>query len=86
MWKGRPVNYINEHPCYLHPQDNKTFVRINFPSGPPDAASLRDSQGKPEEYTPEVTEAYQFFLQNGHFKDGKIPVVPPQREWINFDF
>jgi nucleoporin NUP42 len=85
-WKGRTVNYINEHPCYLHPQDNKTFVRINFPNGPPDAASLRDSQGKPEEYTPEVVEAYQFFLQNGHFKDGKIPAVPPQREWISFDF
>jgi nucleoporin NUP42 len=85
-WKGRPVNYINEHPCYLHPQDNKTFVRINFPNGPPEPASLRDSQGKPEEYTPEVVEAYQFFLQNGHFKDGKIPAVPPQREWISFDF
>ena len=85
-WKGRPVNYIHEHPCYLHPQDNKTFVRINFPNGPPEPASLRDSQGKPEEYTPEVVEAYQFFLQNGHFKDGKIPAVPPQREWISFDF
>lgn len=86
MWKGRPVNYVNDHPCYLHPQDNKTFVRINFPNGPPDAASLRDSQGKPEEYTAEVTEAYKFFLENGHFKDGRIPVVPPQREMISFDF
>ncbi|KAJ5210650.1 Zinc finger CCCH-type [Penicillium cf. griseofulvum] len=86
MWKGRPVKYINEHPCYLHPQDNKTFVRVNFPNGPPDPASLKDAHGKPEEYTPEVAEAYQFFLQNGYFKDGNIPAVPPKQEWLSFDF
>ncbi|KAJ5520248.1 Zinc finger CCCH-type [Penicillium fimorum] len=86
MWKGRPVKYINEHPCYLHPQDNKTFVRVHFPNGPPDPASLKDAQAKPEEYTPEVAEAYQFFLQNGYFKDGNIPAVPPKQEWLSFDF
>ncbi|KAJ6133180.1 hypothetical protein N7471_008395 [Penicillium samsonianum] len=86
MWKGRPVKYINEHPCYLHPQDNKTFVRINFPNGPPDPASLKDAHGKPEEYTPDVVEAYQFFLQNGYFKDGNIPAVPPKQEFLSFDF
>jgi nucleoporin NUP42 len=69
----------------LHPQDNTTLVRVNFPNGPPDPASLRDSQGKPEEYTPEVAEAYEFYLNNGYFKDG-IPSVPPKREWISFDF
>lgn len=86
MWKGRPVNYINEAPCYLHPQDNKTYVRINFPDGPPDDATLRDSQGKPEEYTPEVEEAYKFFLENGCFKDGVIPSVAPRKDFISFDF
>ncbi|KAJ5115068.1 hypothetical protein NUU61_000827 [Penicillium alfredii] len=86
MWKGRPVQYINDAPCYLHPQDNKTYIRINFPDGPPDEASLRDSQGKPEEYTPEIVEMYKFFLENGYFKDGVIPPVPPKREWISFDF
>ncbi|KAJ5161052.1 hypothetical protein N7492_006444 [Penicillium capsulatum] len=86
MWKGRPVQYINEWPCYLHPQDNKTYVRINFPDGPPDAATLRDSQGKPEEYTPEIEQMYKFYLEHGFFKDGIIPAVPPKREFINFDF
>ncbi|OQE37392.1 hypothetical protein PENCOP_c010G03284 [Penicillium coprophilum] len=86
MWKGRPVKYINEHPCYLHPQDNKTFVRIHFPNGPPDPASLKDAHGKPDDYTPEIVEAYQFFLQNGYFKDGNIPAVPPKQEWLSFDF
>lgn len=86
MWKGRPVKYINEAPCYLHPQDNRTFVRINFPDGPPDEAALRDSQAKPEEYTPEIEQMYKFYLDNGYFKDGVIPAVPPKREWISFDF
>ncbi|KAJ5652099.1 hypothetical protein N7507_009525 [Penicillium longicatenatum] len=85
-WKGRPVRYVNNYPCYEHPQDPKTLVRINFPDGPPDAATLRDSQGKEEEYTPEIIEMYQFFLANGYFKDGIIPAVPPKREWISFDF
>ena len=85
-WKGRPVRYVNNYPCYEHPQDPKTLVRINFPDGPPDAATLRDSQGKEDEYTPEVIEMYQFFLANGYFKDGIIPAVPPKREWISFDF
>ncbi|OKP15091.1 Nucleoporin AMO1 [Penicillium subrubescens] len=86
MWKGRPVNYVNDAPCYLHPQDNKTWVRINFPDGPPDDASLRDSQGKPEDYTPEIEEMYKFFLENGYFKDGVIPSVPPRKDFISYDF
>lgn len=86
MWKGRPVKYIDNSPCYLHPQDNRTFVRINFPDGPPDDAALRDSQGKPEEYTPEIEAMYKFYLENGFFKDGVIPPVPPKRDWISFDF
>ncbi|KAJ5692450.1 hypothetical protein N7462_001873 [Penicillium macrosclerotiorum] len=86
LWKGRPVQYINNAPCYLHPQDNKTPVRINFPDGPPEKFSLRDSQGKAEEYTAEVEEMYQFFLNNGFFKDGVVPAVPPKEGLISFDF
>ena len=85
-WKGQPVQYINDYPCYLHPQDQRTWVRINFPDGPPDEATLRDSEGKSEEYTPEIAAQYEFFLKNGYFKDGLIPPVPPKREWISWDF
>ncbi|KNG80835.1 hypothetical protein ANOM_011217 [Aspergillus nomiae NRRL 13137] len=85
-WKGQPVKYIDNNPCYLHPQDRQTYVRIFFPDGPPDQASLRDATGKPEEYTPEVTEQYEFFVKNGYFKDGVIPSVPPKTEWVSFDF
>ncbi|KAJ9230353.1 hypothetical protein DTO169E5_8470 [Paecilomyces variotii] len=86
MWKGQPVKYIDDWPCYLHPDDRQTYVHIFFPDGPPDQASLRDAQGKPEEYTPEVTEQYEFFVKNGFFKDGVIPSVPPKTEWVSFDF
>jgi nucleoporin NUP42 len=85
-WKGQPVKYIENSPCYLHPQDRKTYVRIFFPDGPPDGASLRDATAKPEEYTPEVTEQYEFFVKNGYFKDGVIPRIPPKTEWVSFDF
>ncbi|KAL4751607.1 hypothetical protein BDW72DRAFT_192801 [Aspergillus terricola var. indicus] len=85
-WKGQPVQYIDDVPCYLHPQDRKTYVRIFFPDGPPDAASLRDAQAEPNQYTPEVTEQYEFFIKNGYFKDGLIPSVPPKTEWVSFDF
>lgn len=86
QWKGQPVQYIDNAPCYLHPQDRKTYARIFFPDGPPDESSLRDAQAKPEEYTPEVTEQYEFFVKNGCFKDGIIPSVPPKTEWVSFDF
>lgn len=86
LWKGQPVKYINDRPCYLHPQDGRTFVRIHFADGPLDPASLRDAQGKPEEYTPEINAQYDFFFTNGYFKDGVIPPVPPKTEWLSFDF
>lgn len=85
-WKGQPVKYIDNAPCYLHPQDQKTAVRIFFPDGPPDEASLRDAQAKPDEYTPDIAEQYEFFVKNGSFKDGIIPSVPPKTEWVSFDF
>lgn len=85
-WKGRPVQYEDGTPRYLHPSDNKTWVRIFFPDGPPDLATLRDCSDKDENYTAEVTEQYQYFVQNGVFKDGIVPTVPPKTEWVSFDF
>ncbi|KAF7586952.1 hypothetical protein BBP40_007990 [Aspergillus hancockii] len=86
LWKGQPVKYVENNPCYLHPQDRQTYVRIFFPDGPPDGASLRDATAKLEEYTPEVTEQYEFFVKNGYFRDGVIPRIPPKTEWVSFDF
>lgn len=91
MWKGRPVQQVKVEdgslrPAYIHPQDNKTLVRVMFPDGPPDDASLRDSLSSAEKMTPEIEEMYTFFAQNGHFKDGIIPPIPPKKEMVSFDF
>lgn len=86
QWKGRPVEYKDGQPRYLHPQDNKTWVRIFFPDGPPEVATLRDCAGPDNEYTPAVVEQYQYFVQNGYFKDGHFPFVPPKTEFVSFDF
>lgn len=91
MWKGRPVRPVKVEdgtvrPAYLHPQDNKTLVRVMFPDGPPDDAGLRDALSTPEQITPEIEEMYAFFAQNGFFKDGVIPVIPPKKDAVSFDF
>jgi nucleoporin NUP42 len=86
VWKGRPVKYIGDYPCYLHPDDGKTYVRIFFPEGPPERSSLRDVEAKSEEYTPEISQMYEFFLKHGYFKDGVMPSIPPKTEWVSFDF
>jgi nucleoporin NUP42 len=85
-WKGRRVEYKDGNPRYLHPSDNKTWVRIFFPDGPPEVATLRDCSDKDENYTPEVTAQYEEFVRNGFFKDNVIPSVPPKSEWVSFDF
>ncbi|KAL4951448.1 hypothetical protein BDW69DRAFT_39128 [Aspergillus filifer] len=85
-WKGQPVKYIDKEPCYLHPEDGKTWVRIFFPHGPPGQAELQDAQAAAEKYTPEILAQYEYFVQNGTFKDGIIPAVPPKTEWVSFEF
>lgn len=86
MWKGRPVKYVKGEPCYQHPDDSETFVHIYFPDGPPDAANFKDAVGTPEEYTAEIENVYRYVKEQGVFKDGLIPSVPPKPEWCSFDF
>jgi nucleoporin NUP42 len=84
-WKGRRVEYKDGEPCYQHPDDAATFVRIFCPEGPPGPENFKDSVGKPEEYTPEVEMAYRHLKEHGVFKDGILPAVPPKPEWCSFD-
>ena len=91
MWKGRPVRQVKIEdgtlrPAYVHPQDNKTLVRIMFPDGPPDDGALKDALSTPEQFTPEIEQMYKFFFDNGYFKDGVIPTIPPKKDAVSFDF
>ncbi|PGH01438.1 hypothetical protein GX51_05245 [Blastomyces parvus] len=90
-WKGQMVKYVDNEPCYQHPDDAGTFVRIFFPDGPPKPETLRDTEAKAEEYTPEIEAVYRSVRERGGFGGGgnatvKVPEVPPKGEWCGFDF
>lgn len=85
LWKGQPTKYINNEPCFQHPDAPGVFVHIYFPNGPPPLESFKSSVGNPEQYTPDVETAYRHLKEHGTFKDGVMPYVPPRPEWCSFD-
>ncbi|KAF3479952.1 CCCH zinc finger domain-containing protein [Arthroderma uncinatum] len=85
MWKGLPVQYIENEPCYQHPDDPQSYVHIFFPDGPPKPDTFKYSVAAPEEYTPAVEEAYRYAHEHGAFKDGLLPSAPPKSEWSRYD-
>jgi len=92
-YRGQRVQYVDGEPCYQRP-DRKGLQKIWFPDGAaaPDIVALNreekldDLQGLPEEYTDSVKQQYKYFFENGSFQNGKIPLVPPMREWVVYDF
>ncbi|OJD13640.1 hypothetical protein AJ78_05921 [Emergomyces pasteurianus Ep9510] len=93
-WKGQAVKYVDNEPCYQHPDDAGTFVRIYFPDGPPKPETLRDAEGRPEEYTAEIEAVYRFVREHRGFGEGigeggnaivKVPELPPRGEWCGYD-
>ena len=47
---------------------------------------IADLVADQERYTDEVTQEFAFLFEEGKFKDGKVPSVPPKREWCSYDF
>jgi nucleoporin NUP42 len=92
-YRGRPVRYINDSPCYERP-DGKGWERIWFPQEgqTPDVVYLgredkiADLVAEQERYTDEVIQEFAFLFEMGKYKDGKMPSVPPKREWCLYDF
>lgn len=92
-YAGRRVQYINDAPCYERP-DGKGWERIWFPEfgNGADVLSLNapgkkeDLEGKADDYTQEVKQAYVHLFTKGGFGEGGMPSVPPMREWCAFDF
>jgi nucleoporin NUP42 len=93
-YAGRRVQYVNDVPCYERP-DGKGWERIWFPEFGNGAEVLAlnapgkkdDLEGKADDYTQAVKEAYIQLLTKGEFGDaGMMPTVPPMREWCSFDF
>jgi nucleoporin NUP42 len=92
-YRGRRVQYINGNPCYER-SDGKGWERIWFPDGGagPDVVALNNAekleevQGKGEDYTDAIREEFKFLFEEGRFRNGKMPLVPPMREWCIYDF
>ncbi|EXJ73493.1 uncharacterized protein A1O5_03254 [Cladophialophora psammophila CBS 110553] len=93
FYRGQRVEYINSTPCYRRP-DGQGMEKIWFPDAgaTPDVVALNkedkieDCEGTKEEYTDEVMGRYRYLFEEGKFRDGKIPLVPPLREWGIYDF
>ena len=92
-YRGRQVQYINDCPCYERP-DGKGWERIWFPQNGQTqdviylgrADKIRDLVAEEDRYTDELTQEFAFLFEMGKFKGGKMPVVPPKREWCLYDF
>lgn len=72
-------------PVYHNPTTNK-LERIWHPDGTP-ARPNPDAEATAEAYEGDgvLKEAYDYVLENGQFKDGVMPEIPPKREWVSFN-
>ena len=81
-WKGMPVRYFDDEPCYKG--NDGDWRRIWFPDRPPVFTKTVDL---PDEAYDEATkENYRYLKQTGTFKDGIMPALPPKREWCSWNF
>jgi len=81
----------SRNPVYTRP-DGKGQERIWFPQGAnnPDvmklAKKLSDFQAEEGKYTDEIRAHFGRLFETGRFDQGRIPSVPPMRDWIDYDF
>lgn len=86
---GEEVHEATNH-YYHRPSDNK-LERIWFPRGNAEQQVERLPQSKfdfqlsTDKYTQEIKDEYAYLFENGRFRDGKIPLIPPIREWVDYD-
>ena len=81
VWNGKSVSYENDEPCYRG--NDGSWRRIWFPDGVP---SFVNSGGLPDTaYDGLTRESYDFLRAHGTFKNGVMPLVPPKREWCEWN-
>lgn len=80
-----------ELPVYQRP-DGRGQERIWFPRGPAEATVQRlanvllDFQFEDDHYNDTIKSEYARLFENGRFEQGKVPLIPPMRGWIDYDF
>ncbi|KFZ01973.1 hypothetical protein V500_00528 [Pseudogymnoascus sp. VKM F-4518 (FW-2643)] len=82
MFKGRPVVYKDNQPGFQN--SDGSWEKIWFPNGPP---GYYNATELPEDgYDQATKEAYEKLRQTGELEGGKLPLLPPRREWSKWDF
>lgn len=92
-FRGQPVKEVDGISCYQRP-DGKGFEKIWFPNFAEtddvrllnSQIKIADTQAPAQQYTDQITEQFKHLFETGGFKDGKIPLVPPMRDWAVYDF
>lgn len=81
-WKSKEVRQVDNNWFYRETKDSD-WQRIWFPNGPPAFAKTEEL---PESaYDTATKEKYLFAMENGKFGDGGIPLIPPRKEWCNWN-
>ena len=48
--------------------------------------NVADLVAEQDTYTEDIRQQFAYLFEMGTFKDGKMPAVPPMREWSVYDF
>ncbi|KAK3708136.1 hypothetical protein LTR37_011640 [Vermiconidia calcicola] len=84
-FKGRPVTYEGSLPFYNNPNTGKK-ERIWMPDGAPGPnPDVETAPGTYEALGAVIKQVYDYMRENGTFKDGIVPEVPPKREWVDWN-
>lgn len=95
MFKGRAVTYQlppgapgseAKKPVPMVRQPDGSLAKVWFPEGPPGFTADTEARDRSVYERPEVQDSWRTFLQQGRFADGRMPEVPPRREWCTWDF
>lgn len=82
-FKGRRVEYKENEPGYIG--SDGSWCRIFFPDGPP-THTTQTTTDPSDQYDSATEAAYKRLLETGEFPEGGIPLLPPKKEWLRWDF
>jgi nucleoporin NUP42 len=91
-WHGKPVVYRDEIPgtertgAWKNGRQEMIWERIWFPTGPPRENLDTEMIDKSVYEDPELKETYMAARETGSFPGGIMPLIPPKREWCEWDF
>jgi nucleoporin NUP42 len=91
-WHGKPVVYRDEIPGtertggWKNGRREMIWERIWFPTGPPRENLDTEMIDKSVYEDPKLKETYMAARETGSFPGGLMPLMPPKREWCEWDF